>query len=126
MKPESKIQQEIFVFTHNNYPNYVCHSVPNGIGFTIPKIVPLRFHKAIREAVEMAVNFLKLTGMVPGISDLIIHLPKGRCVMVEVKNDKGVQSEAQKRIESKIKKIGGNYILVRSLEDFKQQIQIYL
>ena len=71
----------------------------------------------------MAVNFSKQTGMIEGISDLIIHFPNGRCVMVEVKNEKNTQSTAQKKIEAKIKAMGGNYILVRSLEDFKGQIK---
>ena len=126
MKQESKIQQEIWVWFHNNYPKYICHSVPNGIGFTIPEIIPIRFHAAIRKAIAMAVNFSKQTGMIEGISDLIIHLPNGRCVMVEVKNEKNTQSPAQKKIEAKIKAMGGNYILVRSLFDFKEQIKAFV
>ena len=123
MKQEAFIQQSIFVWFHNNYPNYICHSVPNGFGFTIPEIIPIRFHATIRKAIAMAVNFSKQTGMIEGISDLIIHFPNGRCVMVEVKNEKNTQSTAQKKIEAKIKAMGGNYILVRSLEDFKGQIK---
>ena len=45
--------------------------------------------------------------MVPGISDLIIWLPNGRAIMVEVKNEKNTQQPAQKKIEAKIKAIGG-------------------
>ena len=126
MKQESKIQQEIFIYWHNTHPETIIHSVPNGFGFTIPEIIPIRFHAAIRKAIAMAVNFSKQTGMIEGISDLIIHLPGGRAVMVEVKNEKNIQSPAQKKIEAKIKAMGGNYILVRSLEDFKEQIQAFL
>ena len=123
MKQESKIQQEIWVWFHNSHPEKIIHSVPNGFGFTIPEIIPIRFHTSIKKAIAMAVNFSKQTGMIEGISDLIIHLPNGRCVMVEVKNEKNTQSPAQKKIEAKIKAMGGNYILVRSLEDFKEQIK---
>ena len=123
MKQESKIQQEIFIYWHNTYPETVIHSVPNGIGFTIPEIIPIRFHAAIKKAIAMAIDMMKKVGLVPGISDLIIHLPNGRCVMVEVKNEKNTQSPAQKKIEAKIKAMGGNYILVRSLEDFKEQMK---
>lgn len=126
MKQEAKIQQEIFIYWYNEHPETIIHSVPNGFGFTIPSIIPERFHATIRKAIAMAVNFSKQTGMIEGISDLIIHLPNGRCVMVEVKNEKNTQSEAQKKIEAKMKAMGGNYILVRSLEDFKEQIKKFI
>ena len=126
MKQESKIQQEIFIYWHNTHPETIIHSVPNGFGFTIQEIIPLRFHSAIRKAIAMAVNFSKQTGMIEGISDLIIHLPNGRCVMVEVKNEKNTQSPAQKKIEAKMKAMGSNYILVRSLEDFKERIKKFI
>lgn len=126
MKQESKIQQEIFIYWHNEHPETIIHSVPNGFGFTIPLIIPERFHATIRKAIAMAVNFSKQTGMIEGISDLIIHFPNGRCVMIEVKNEKNTQSPAQRKIEAKIKAIGGNYILVRSLEDFKEQIKKFI
>ena len=126
MKQESKIQQEIFIYWHNENPKTIIHSVPNGFGITIPAIVPVRFHEAIRKAIAMAVNFSKQTGMVEGVSDLIIHMPNGRCVMVEVKNSDNDQSPKQKKIEAKIKALGGNYILVRSLEDFKEQMKAFV
>ena len=126
MKQEAKIQQEIFIFWHNEHPETIIHSVPNGFGFTIPQIIPERFHTTIRKAIAMAVNFSKQTGMIEGISDLIIHLLNGQCVMVEVKNEKNDQSPAQKKIEAKMKAMGGNYILVRSLEDFKEQIKKFI
>lgn len=122
IKPEAKIQQEIFMYFHNTYPKYIIHSVPNGFGITIPVIVPARFHKAIRTAIAMAVNLCKQTGMLPGVSDLMVHLPGGRVVMVEVKTDTNNQDPDQVFIENKVKAMNGNYILVRSLEDFKKQI----
>ena len=109
MKQESKIQQEIFIDFHNKHPNFIIHSVPNG--GTRNKI----------EAIE-----LKRTGLVAGIADLIIHIPDGLCVMVEVKNESGKQSKEQIKIQNKMISMNSNYILVRSLEDFNNQIQKYL
>jgi hypothetical protein len=109
MKQEYKIQQEIFIDFHNKHPNFIIHSVPNG--GTRNKI----------EAIE-----LKRTGLVAGIADLIIHLPDGISVMVEVKNLSGKQSKEQIKIQNKMIAINSNYILVRSLEDFNNQIQKYL
>lgn len=126
MKSEYKIQQEIFMYFHNTYPNFIIHSCPNGFGMNIPEVVPVRLHKAIRIAIAMAVNLAKQIGMMHGISDLIIWLPNGKAVMVEVKDEKNKQDPAQIKIEAKLKAIGGNYILVRGLEDFKEQIKLFL
>ena len=115
MKQESKIQQEIFVWFHNTYPNYICHSVPNGVQFQLPE-------KDKARVLSQMANI----GMINGISDLIIHLPNGKCVMVEVKTETGSQSPAQIKIQAKLEAMGGSYVLVRSLESFKEQIQQFL
>lgn len=125
MKQENKIQQEIFLHVTRSHQDLIIHSVPNGFGFTIPKTIPGQFHNAIRIAIAMAVKLTILMGMVPGVSDMIIHLPKGKCLMVEVKDEEGIQSPAQIRIEKKLKDLGGDYILVRSLEDFIDQFKNY-
>jgi hypothetical protein len=109
MKQESKIQQEIFIDFHNKHPDLIIHSVPNG--GTRNKL----------EAIE-----LKRTGIVAGIADLIIHLPDGISVMVEVKNESGKQSKEQIKIQDKMIAMNSNYILVRSLKDFNNQIKKYL
>ena len=123
---EASIQQSIFIYFHNKYPKYIIHSVPNGIGFTIPKIVPLQFHSAIRKAIAMAIDMMKKVGLVPGVADLIIHLPNAKCVMCEVKTEIKKKKKKQKKIEAKIKAMGGNYILVRSLSEFKEKIKAFL
>jgi hypothetical protein len=126
LKTEAKIQQEIFMYFYSTYPKYSCHSVPNGFGVTIPKIIPDRYHKAIRIMIAGAVDLLKNMGMKPGVSDLMVHLPGGRCVCVEVKNETNKQDPDQIKFENKIKAMNGNYILVRSLEDFQKQITPFI
>ena len=106
---EAYIQNQIFIWFHNTYPYYIIHAVPNG-GF-----------RNTAEAVAM-----KNTGTVAGISDLIIWLPNGRAIMVEVKDATGKQSDAQIKIQNKLVKLKGVYLLVRSLEDFQEQIKLYL
>lgn len=102
---ESLIQQQIFIHVNNTYRNLIIHSVPNGSSTGDPRIIS-----------QMA-----LLGMVKGISDLIIWLPNGKAIMVEVKNSIGTQSVDQKKIQEKLENLGGTYLLVRSLEDFKKQ-----
>jgi len=119
--PESKIQQEAYNWFNNNYclkhhkPSYIIHSVPNGIPIPIPPKERAR-----------ALDLLKKTGMVNGISDLIIHAPGGKCIMAECKTEGGYQSDDQKEIERKIIELGGVYFVFRSLIEFQTKIKLYL
>jgi len=119
--PEAKIQQEAYNWFNNTYclkhhnPRLLIHSVPNGIPVRLPPDVMSR-----------ALDLLNKTGMVSGVSDLIIHLPNGRCVMAECKTESGTQSDKQIEIEKRILALGGVYFVFRSLEDFKKQIERYL
>ena len=76
MKQESKIQQEIFTYFHNAYPDYIIHSVPNGFSINIPNIIPARFHKAIRQSVAFSVKKrLSQFGIFPKLrqSSMFLH-----------------------------------------------------
>ena len=57
-------------------------------------------------------------GLRPGVSDMVWMLP-GRVLFVEVKTADGVQSEPQKLFEAKVKELGFEYFLVRSMDDVK-------
>lgn len=57
-------------------------------------------------------------GFQRGMPDLSIYLPKGVVLNLEFKRPNGgVQSPDQKLIESKLKALGHNYHLVRSIEE---------
>lgn len=107
---EDIIQEKIFKWYHNNYclkihsPQHLIFSVPNG------------GYRNKREAVKF-----KSTGLIAGVSDLIIIQPR-RIIFVEVKTTTGVQSASQKRFQKIVTKLGFEYYLVRSLEDFKDKI----
>jgi hypothetical protein len=52
-----------------------------------------------------------------GSSDIIgIIKPSGRFLAIEIKSEKGRQSEAQKKFESMIKSFGGIYILAKDCD----------
>lgn len=125
---EAYIQNQIYIWFHNTYPKYIIHANTNGIALSFPKdkigkdLIPKIYHSLIRMMVTKSVSMLKLIGLVEGISDLIIWLPGAKAIMVEVKDDKGKQSPAQIKIQNKLENIGGVYLLVRSLEDFKEQV----
>ena len=86
---EDILQSQIFKWYNNNYclkhhnPRHVIFSVPNGA------------YVSKREAIK-----LKATGLVSGVSDLIIIQPN-RCIFVELKLKKGRQSNTQKEFEKK-------------------------
>ena len=62
-------------------------------------------------------------GLRPGVSDLVLMFPKGRTVFVEVKNKTGTQSPAQIAFEQRCRELGFEYVVVRSVEDIRKQLQ---
>ena len=106
MKTEDLLQAEIFQWYHNKYCTkfndlqHVIFAVPNGA------------HVSKQQAMK-----LKATGLVAGVSDLIVVQPN-RCIFVELKIEKGKQSEHQISFQKKVELLGFEYHIVRSLEDF--------
>jgi len=119
--PESKIQQECYTWFNNTYclkhhnPRLIIHSVPNGVPIPLPPKILSR-----------VLDLLHKMGMVNGISDLIIHGVNGRVICPECKTEIGVQSPAQKEIQSRIEALGGVYFIFRNLEQFQAEIQKHL
>jgi len=119
--PESKIQQQAFIWFNNTYcttkqsPRLIIHSVPNGIPIPIPP-----------QELARALDLLHKTGMVNGVSDLMIHGILGRCIWAECKTSTGVQSEDQIKLEKRVNDLGGVYILFRSLDEFQKKIQPHI
>lgn len=103
---ENQLQQQIIIWYKNNYQingKGLIFSVSNG---------------GSRHILEA--KTLKATGQMAGVSDLIILKPEGKTIFVEVKVEKGIQSEVQKVFETKVTDLGFEYYLVRSIEQFKQ------
>jgi len=105
---ENNLQQSIFLWYHNTYclkshnPRSIIFSIPNG------------GYRNGREAMTF-----KATGLLKGASDLIVIFPNGKLCFIELKMPKGIQSTEQKDFESRVKLLGYEYHLIRSLEEFK-------
>lgn len=71
---------------------------------------------------------IKAEGALAGVSDLILLLARGRYhgLLIELKTDKGRQSEAQKEWQERITKDGYKYVIVRSIEEFIKVVTDYL
>lgn len=71
---------------------------------------------------------LKAEGVVAGVSDLELKVARhgyhGLCI--ELKTPKGRQSQQQIRWQSLVEAQGYKYIIVRSVQDFIEQINSYL
>ena len=70
---------------------------------------------------------LKAEGVVAGVADLILFMPMlhfGLCI--ELKTQKGRQSEAQKAWQKKVERKNYKYIICRSFDEFKDEIERYL
>ena len=67
---------------------------------------------------------LRLQGVMPGVSDLVVLLPEGRAVFIELKNinGKGRQSQAQKDFEARAGLLGHEYLLWASWADVERFI----
>lgn len=103
---EDFVQNQIWIWYTNNYclpkhnPRCLIFSVPNG------------GKRDAREAKR-----LKDTGLLPGVSDLII-IHMGVLMFVEVKKPYGGRQEpAQLEFQNRVERIGYKYAIVRSLEE---------
>lgn len=103
---ESKIQQDCFVWYSNTYARY-----GKGIMFSVPN--------ESNGSQQRKVN----TGLLRGVSDTII-IHQGVCMFVEFKTLTGVISPYQKQFKEKVENQGLKYYLIRSLEEFKQLLEI--
>jgi hypothetical protein len=106
---ENIIQQQIYLWFNNNYclkthkNRCMIFSVPND------SINAIETKRKIN------------TGLLKGASDLIVVLPN-KILFVELKTEKGIQSDNQKDFQNRIELLGFEYYVIRSLEQFKQLI----
>lgn len=110
---ESRIQQACVRWFRLQYPRYarLLFAVPNG---------------GARSAVTGAI--LKAEGVVAGVSDLILLLPRGGChaLCIEMKTKKGRQQDSQKRWEEEVSRQGYRYVVCRSVEEFVSEVKGYV
>ena len=113
---EGRIQAECFSWFWNSFPQY------RRLLFHVPNENDRSDSNAIQGAIR------KSLGVVPGVSDLILLIPRGGhgAFLIEMKDDKGTQKPAQKEWQSLVEAQGYKYIICRSLAQFKEEIYKYL
>lgn len=105
---ESKIQQGMVQWFRAQYPRYICAAIPNG-GFRNP-------HEAA---------IMRSEGVLAGFSDLIV-IAEGNVLFVEVKAAKGKQSPKQEVFQADVERLGFQYSVCRSLDDFRFTVMRWL
>lgn len=93
---ESRIQADIVKALRE--AGYFCHSVPN--------------EQAHGNAVHT--GQMVAMGLYPGVADLVVWLGYGKVAYLEVKNEKGKQSERQIAFGRRCLDAGYPYVVVRS------------
>jgi hypothetical protein len=66
------------------------------------------------------INIHKARGYTNGQPDLVVLMPSGRTLLVEVKTPHGRQSEAQKAYQTAAENLGYEYVIWRSVDDAKK------
>lgn len=74
---------------------------------------------------EMKTKKHKINLVKKGFPDILIVLPKGKIIFLEVKKEKGKQTEEQREVEEKLKKLGHDYVLIKSIADFQSMLNYY-
>lgn len=109
LRTEDRIQQDYVMDFRNRFclegmdPRYCIFSVPN----------------EGKDAKEQQRK--KETGLLPGVSDCVVLVP-GVPIFCETKTQDGAQSPDQKKFENWVTKLGFQYIVVRSTEEFYSEM----
>ena len=105
---ESQIQHQMVQWFRLQYPKYIIAAIPNG---------------GHRNALEAKI--MKGEGVLAGFSDLVV-IAKTNVLFVEVKTKEGRQSELQKKFQADVERLGFQYSVCRSLQDFQMTVEKWL
>ena len=108
---ESILQRQLVAWFRLQYPKLVLASVPNG------------GRRGLIEA-----KILKAEGALAGFADLILLKPNKEyhALFIEVKSEKGKQTQTQKDFEKYVTENGYCYVVVKTFDEFKSTIEEYL
>lgn len=93
------------------YPHLTLIAIPNG------------GHRNIITAGK-----LKAEGVMAGAPDLFLFFPRGNYhgLCIEMKTEKGRQSEVQELFQDKVEDVGYKYVICRTIDEFISEVNKYL
>ena len=101
---ESTLQASCVRWFRYQYPHLVIYAVPNGGS------------RNVREAQR-----LKTEGVLAGVADLVVLLPQGKSLYIEMKVNGNHQTDNQKEFQKKA--LGHIYAVCYTFEEFQQVIE---
>lgn len=96
--------------------NFLFFSVPNESLMTA-----LMMFKVPKKTAHTIVTFFKKMGLLSGVADIVI-VHKGRVYFIEMKNETGEQSDAQKIFQALCERVGAPYAICRRVHDVERQL----
>ena len=103
---ESTLQSSCVRWFRYQYPHLIIYAVPNGGS------------RNVREAQR-----LKAEGVLAGVADLVVLLPQGKSLYIEMKVKGNCQTDNQKYFQKKARALGHTYAVCYTFEDFKAFIK---
>jgi hypothetical protein len=104
---EDQLQQKVVIDFNNSFS--LKNMTPRAIIFAVP-------NGGSRNLLEA--KKLKATGVLAGVSDLICIAPDKKIYFLELKTEKGVQSDSQKDFEKRVTDLGYCYVLIKNWQDY--------
>lgn len=73
-------------------------------------------------------GILKAEGVTAGVADMILLTPSGGygALCIEFKTDEGRQRQSQEEWQQAAETAGNKYVIVRSFDNFKEEVEKYL
>ena len=103
---ESTLQTTCVRWFRYQYPHLIIYAVPNGGS------------RNVREA-----QHLKAEGVLSGVADLVVLLPQGKSLYIEMKVKGNRQTSNQKDFQKKAIALGHTYAVCYTFDEFKQVIE---
>lgn len=132
-KSEEKLQSDCYIWFNNTYclknhnPRLAMMLVPNEVamkvrGLLISEGVNPRI---ISKVIGIMHDSMKSTGLLDGASDNII-IGHEKVAFVEFKIGNNTQQSNQKDFESRVTKLGHDYVVIRSLKEFQEYCEKFV
>lgn len=128
-RSEAALQQSCVMWFRVSYPAKRMLLQANLNGAQIAPVSGPQFRKLSEEARRgIAWKRLEAQGAVKGAADLFLSIPSGELagLFIEMKTDRGRQSDNQKAFEAAVLAEGYGYAMPRSFDEFVRVVQCYL
>lgn len=101
---EAILQQTLVSMLKQLYPDYVLNLSLSGISL----------NGSAKENAQTMYSMAQ-QGFEKGMPDLLLYLPNGKVLNMELKTDKGKQSSDQIDVQHRLTKLGHNYYVIRTV-----------